>query len=129
MKKTPLTYARELHTALLAAPEAERTVIIRELLANLSRSRKSNLRPRIFAAFRELALAAEGYRAGVITTARPLDAALRGQMKKNFKNVVFEERTDPSLLGGAVVQVEDTRIDGSVRTKLDELKRTLARPI
>ena len=125
MKKTPITYARELHTALLAAPAEARGGIIRDLLANLSRSRKSSLRPRILAAFTELALAAEGYRAGMITTAGALDAASRAKVKKIFKNVIFEERTDPSLLGGAVVEVEDARIDGSVRAKLERLKQEI----
>ena len=125
MKKTPITYARELHAAMLAAGEPRRPKIIRDFLAGLSRARHSNLRPRIITAFVWIALAAEGYRAGRVTTAQELDEALRAKLKKKFKNVVFEERTDPSLLGGAVIEVEDARIDGSVRAKLDSLKRAI----
>ncbi len=127
MKKTPLAYARELHAALVAAEDGERAPVIRRFLAGLSRTRKTNIRSRIVAAFSELALASEGRRAGVIVTARPLDAALRVQVARQFKNVIFEERTDPSLLGGAVVEVEDVRIDGSVRSQLDSLKSVIAR--
>ena len=46
-------------------------------------------------------------------------------LKKTFKNVIFEERTDPSLLGGAIIEVEDARIDGSVRAKLQALTQTI----
>jgi F-type H+-transporting ATPase subunit delta len=125
MKKTPLTYARELHTALLGASEAGRPRVIREFLAGLARARKTNLRTRIIAAFSELALSAEGYLSGTITTANKLGDSERAKLKKTFKNVIFEERTDPSLLGGAIVVVEDTRIDGSVRAKLNALKHTI----
>ncbi len=125
MKKTPLTYARELHAALTAADEKHRPAVVRDFLAGLARARKTNLRPRIVAAFNELALAIEGYRAGVFTTAAAPDAATRAKLKKAFKNVIFEERTDPSLLGGAIVEVEDARIDGSVRAKLEALTQTI----
>jgi F0F1-type ATP synthase delta subunit len=129
MKKTPLTYARELHAALLDANEAGRPQVIRSFLASLARTRKTNLRPRIVVAFNWLALAAEGYRAGTVTTAHTLEGSTRSKLKKIFQNVIFEERIDPSLLGGAIVEVEDTRIDGSVRAKLDALKRTITGPI
>jgi len=125
MKKTPLTYARELHAALASADESHRPAVVRAFLEGLARARKTNLRPRIATAFNELALAIEGYRSGTFTTARETDAATRAKFKKAFKNVIFEERTDPSLLGGAVVEVEDTRIDGSVRAKIDMLKKEL----
>ena len=125
MKKTPLTYARELHAALAAADDAHRPAVVRDFLSRLARSRKTNLRPRIVAAFNELALAVEGYRAGVFTSAREIDAPTRAKLKQTFKNVIFEERTDPSLLGGAIVEVDDTRIDGSVRAKLEALTQTI----
>ena len=125
MKKTPLTYARELHAALAAADDAHRPAVVRDFLSRLARSRKTNLRPRIVTAFNELALAIEGYRSGTFTTAREPDAATRTKLKAAFKNVIFEERTDPSLLGGAIVEVEGTRIDGSVRAKLERLKQEI----
>jgi F-type H+-transporting ATPase subunit delta len=125
MKKTPLTYARELHAALMSTDEAHRAIVVREFLAGLARARKTNLRPRIVSAFNELSLAVEGYRSGIFTTATEPDAAIRAKLKKTFKNVIFEERTDPSLLGGAIVEVEDARIDGSVRAKLEALTQTI----
>lgn len=128
MKKTPLVYARELHAKLSVADASERRPLIRGFLAGLSRERKSSLRPRILAAFSWLALAAEGRRAGRIVTATKLDETTRHKIEKQFKNVVFEERIDPSLLGGAVIEIEDARIDGSVRTQIKSLKRALAQP-
>ena len=42
------------------------------------------------------------------------------------KSVNVELRTDASLLGGIVVQIGSTNFDGSIRTKLAEMKRRLA---
>lgn len=127
MKKTPLSYARELHAAIEDASSGERRDMIRGFLRGLARNRKMSLLPRIVEAFRYVALAEEGYRPGQIVSARPLDASMRAKLGKAWNNVAFEEWTDPSLLGGAIVEVEDTRIDGSVRTQLDSLKRTIAK--
>jgi F-type H+-transporting ATPase subunit delta len=128
MRKAPLTYARELHVALGSAAAADRPAIVRNFLAGLARGRKSSLRPRIAEAFKWVALAAEGRRPGRLITASALDEATRREAQAIWKNVMFEERTDPSLLGGAVVDIEDTRIDGSVRTRLENLKRALIQP-
>lgn len=42
------------------------------------------------------------------------------------KSVNVELQTDASLLGGIVVQIGSTSFDGSIRTKLAEMKRRLA---
>ena len=41
------------------------------------------------------------------------------------KEVVLEVREDPELIGGIVVKVGDQVIDGSVRTRLQQLRRQL----
>ncbi len=41
------------------------------------------------------------------------------------RKVVLESHVDPSVIGGFVAKVGDLLIDGSVREKLDALKRTL----
>jgi F-type H+-transporting ATPase subunit delta len=42
------------------------------------------------------------------------------------KKVNMEPQTDAGLLGGIVVQIGDTIFDGSIKTKLTEMKRRLA---
>ena len=41
------------------------------------------------------------------------------------KDVVLESRVDPSILGGLVIKVGDKLIDGSTRTRLDDLGKRL----
>jgi F-type H+-transporting ATPase subunit delta len=66
-----------------------------------------------------------------VSTALPLDSpqiqALRERLSgATGKQVNMEPRTDADLLGGIVVQIGDTIFDGSIKTKLAEMKRRLA---
>jgi F-type H+-transporting ATPase subunit delta len=52
----------------------------------------------------------------------PQRARLTKALKAKFdKEVVLEERVNPHLLGGLVLQVGDTRVDGSLRTRLQTI--------
>ena len=42
------------------------------------------------------------------------------------KKVTMESETNTDLLGGIVVQIGDTIFDGSIKTKLAEMRRRLA---
>ena len=42
-------------------------------------------------------------------------------------DVVVGTRVDPEVIGGMVARVDDRLIDGSVRTRLQEMKRELSR--
>ena len=67
-----------------------------------------------------------------VASAVPLDEALRERLRETFaratgKTIVLEERVDPALMGGVVVQLGDTRIDGSLRTRLENLRERMRR--
>ena len=68
-----------------------------------------------------------------IATAAPVDDAMREQIVARLSALVDQEvdatwREDPELLGGMVARVGDRLVDGSVRAKLEALRRTLGRP-
>jgi F-type H+-transporting ATPase subunit delta len=86
--------------------------------------------PAVVANFRDLADARLGRIRARVTSAVPLapDEAKRiadrlGQGGK--AEVILETSVDPTLLGGVVAQVGSLVYDGSVRTQLDELRRTM----
>jgi F-type H+-transporting ATPase subunit delta len=70
----------------------------------------------------------------IVTSARELDDVSREQVRKRMsqitgKKVVLKERVDRSLIGGVVVDCGTTRYDGSVRTRLESLRREIAETI
>jgi F-type H+-transporting ATPase subunit delta len=74
-------------------------------------------------------------RNGVVTakvsTAAPLELSELEALGKRLagstgKQVNLEPQTEADLLGGIVVQIGDTIFDGSIRTRLAEMRRRLA---
>jgi F-type H+-transporting ATPase subunit delta len=68
---------------------------------------------------------------GEVTTAVPLDDATLNRLAVELsritgKNVQLFQKIDPSILGGAIIQVGEQIIDGSLRRKLDQIKERLA---
>lgn len=45
--------------------------------------------------------------------------------KKFDKKILLEEELDPSILGGVYVQVNNEVIDGTVKSKIDEMKKLM----
>ena len=67
-----------------------------------------------------------------VTTAIPLDDEDRLSLAQRLttlvgKPVVLKPEVDSSLIGGIIIRIGDKLIDGSVRSKLEALKRELVR--
>ena len=68
---------------------------------------------------------------GEVTTAIPVDDVTLNRLAAELsrvtgKNVQLFQKVDPSILGGAIIQVGEEIIDGSLRRKLDQIKERLA---
>lgn len=63
-----------------------------------------------------------------VTTAVPLDAALRAEIEgivkklSDKKQVEIKEKVDPEMIGGFVLNVGDRQVDASIKNKLKALK-------
>lgn len=69
-----------------------------------------------------------------VTTAFPLTDRQREQVRGKMseiigKNIIMSEKLDRSIMGGIVVDYGDTRMDGSVKTRLEGLKESLSQLI
>ncbi len=85
----------------------------------------------IIAEYRDIADRDSGAVEAKITTARPLNDADRAQLEAQITrmagaNLRATYAQDPSLLGGAVVEIGSTIYDGSVRAQLQQLKQRMA---
>lgn len=99
------------------------------LLLLADRNRLDRL-PDVLRAFGELADAQLGRLRARITSAVPLTAdaleALAGRLSKVTNATVLLERSvEPALLGGVVAQVGSLVYDGSVRSQLEDLRKSL----
>ena len=65
-----------------------------------------------------------------VTTAVPLPDDLEKKLRDKLagltgKTMILEKRVDPAVIGGVKVVMEDKILDGTVRTNLDLLRKTL----
>lgn len=65
-----------------------------------------------------------------VTTAQPVDPDERQKLSRELmamtgKQVQFEFKTDPALIGGVVTRIGSVVYDGSIRTQLQEIKHRL----
>lgn len=65
----------------------------------------------------------------VITT-QPLSDQLYQKLKEKLENklsksVILNTKTDPSILGGIVINYDNKQLDGSLKTKLADIKKSI----
>jgi F-type H+-transporting ATPase subunit delta len=82
-------------------------------------------------AFDEIAEAERGMVVAQVTTAVPLDDALRSRITEKLtasldRPVALRERVDESILGGVVIKVAGRVLDGSLALQLDEARTRLS---
>lgn len=71
---------------------------------------------------------------GYVVSAVPMDSAkikeLESELSKKYnKNVTLENKVDKNVLGGVLVRLGNTEIDGTIKTRLDGLKNQLSQVI
>jgi F-type H+-transporting ATPase subunit delta len=97
----------------------------------LERDRLTYL-PSIVASYRRMLNEAKDRVEATVRASSPLDAAmverLRAVLRRiSGKDIVLHETTDPSLIGGLVVELEGKVYDGSIRNQLEKMKQRIAR--
>ena len=81
--------------------------------------------------YAEVAEAERGIVPADVTTAVPLDDALRASLTAKLaaslgRPVSLREYVDPAIVGGVVIKVAGRVLDGSVASQLDSVRRALA---
>jgi F-type H+-transporting ATPase subunit delta len=87
--------------------------------------------PEVIAAFHEVVRQRQGIAEAVVSSAVELSAAQKKEMAATLarltgKKIEAKYALDPALLGGAVVRIGDTIYDGSLRSRLNEMRARLA---
>jgi F-type H+-transporting ATPase subunit delta len=67
-----------------------------------------------------------------VTSAVELDSGVVQELERRIEeqtgqNVTLESRVDPSIVGGIVLRVGNSILDASIRHRLDQLRREVAK--
>ncbi len=105
--------------------------IIRNFLFVLADHRRTQLIPEVIAAFHQVIRQRQGIAEAEVSSAVELSAAQKKEMAATLarltgKKIETKYTLDPALLGGAVVRIGDTIYDGSLRSRLNEMRARLA---
>lgn len=126
----PQVSAAEKHSVLSKALEgrAPRAFIL--FVQKLVTNRRQTLVPDIATEYHALLDAAEGRVHARVTVARPYDAAATAQLAQALSTalattVVPHVTVDERIIGGIVVRVGDTVMDGSIQRRLEKLRTVL----
>jgi len=104
--------------------------IVRNFLFVVIDHQRAHTLPEIIAAFQEVIRQRQGITEAQVSSAVELSKAQKAEMeftleKLTGKRVEAKFSLAPELLGGAVVRVGDTVYDGSLRSRLNELRARL----
>jgi len=103
---------------------------VRNFLYTLLEKNDINLLDQVLSTLEQMSRGGPQVQVAQVTTAVELGSEERAKFQESLRakfgqNLEFTFRTDPSILGGAVVQVGDKVIDGSVASQLDALNNAL----
>ena len=99
-------------------------------LGVLAQNRRLAQLGNVIRAFNTLAARHRGEINAEVTSARPLDDNQLDAIRQNLRtrmgrDIAVETHVDPAILGGLVVKIGSQMIDGSIRTKLNNLAQAM----
>ena len=128
--ESPKVGATEKNAVLQAAFTDRMPRTFLRFLQSLVSHRRQMLIPEIAREYLDLVDAAEGRLHARVTVARETPeeekSAIAQELSRMFgKDVIPHLTVDPSIMGGVIVHVGDTVLDGSVRKRLASLRRRM----
>lgn len=105
--------------------------IIRNFLFVIADHRRTNLIPEIIDTFQQVIRQRQGVAEAAVSSVIELTAAQKKELAATLarltgKKIEPKYSIDPALLGGAVVRIGDTIYDGSLRSRLNEMRMKLS---
>ena len=102
-----------------------------ETLAAMQREDDLGLIEQVAKHYKELLDAQDTTVSVTVTTAVPMDDALRAKVRAKTEKdlhapVYLVERVDPSIIGGIMLEIRGKRYDASVRAQLANIRKTLS---
>ena len=104
--------------------------ITTNFLGVLAKNRRLAQLGNVIRAFNTLAARHRGEINAEVTSAHPLDDGQVAALKQNLRarmgrDIAVDTNVDPAILGGLVVKIGSQMIDGSIRTKFNNLAQAM----
>jgi F-type H+-transporting ATPase subunit delta len=128
--ESPRVSAAQKNAVLATAFQDRMPRLMVRFLQTLVTHRRQMLIPEIAREYLDLVDAAEGRMHARVTVAQETSdadrSAIAAQLSRMFgKEVIPHLTVDPAIMGGVIVHVGDTVLDGSVRKRLSTLRRRM----
>lgn len=110
------------------ASQVQATTALKNFLSTLVSERRTAVLPEIATAFHRLLLAEQGETEATVVTAVELEPRELEEIKAKVegmlgKRVTLSTQVDKSILGGFVIKIDNSLIDMSLKTKLDNMTK------
>ncbi len=128
---SPLVGRDEAMNAVEAAAKAMKLdTITGNFLGVLAKNRRLGQLPAVIRAYNILSARQRGELTAEVTSAHSLDDGQVDAIKQNLRtrmgrDIAVDLNVDPAILGGLVVKIGSQMIDGSIRTKLNNLAHAM----
>lgn len=128
MKITPKQYAISLYETTKNAPKDEVPKLAANFVKLLQLNNSLSMADKIIDEYYRYYRKQKGISKIKITSSEKLPAEAINNIVKHFSNQIeMEENVDERLIGGVTIEIDDNvLIDGSVRKKLEILKKNIA---
>ncbi|MFH1822227.1 MAG: ATP synthase F1 subunit delta [Patescibacteria group bacterium] len=131
MKITPKQYAGSLYDLTVGKNDSQLKDVIKSFINVLLENNDFGKAKKIIEEFEKIWNKEEKTVEAEVTSAKELDNELIKLLKNyiinlfNAKRVNLNNKIDKNILGGVIIKYEDKVIDGSLKTKLRELKNKM----
>ena len=128
---SPIFKVSDKKAALDAVFKSQTSDLTGKLFGLLAENKRISLLPLIAKQYAVLYNEVKGNVKALVTTAFPIDEALRTQVMTRAKelaggkNVLLENKIDDTIIGGFILRVGDEQINASIANKLATLRREL----
>lgn len=126
MRYNPKQYAKALYESLKETKEDEKELVFKNFYTLLVRNNDLKLINKIIEKIEEIDKEERGVVEVEISSVKKLEEEVIEKLRKLIgKKAEIKEEIDPSLIGGLKIQIGDLLIDGSIKAKLNKLRRSL----
>jgi F-type H+-transporting ATPase subunit delta len=130
MKFSPKQYAEALYDSISKVKPSDQDKVLDNFVSVLAANGDLKLYDNIAEEFHKLELKEKGVTQATVTSAKGLNADNEKRIIKELNDLVkgkveLKKKIDENVIGGVVIQLEDTLIDASVKRSLQDLKNNL----